>query len=153
MISFCYLISIEIKILDLLYYGLVYLHGGRISQLCFFAKSLRQIDFMLLVIIIVIQISFTILDSTFVLFCALDTNFSGESKTVKRQIKFGERRYFHFLKRVSKSDFNAILRQKGWPANLHSDEIAPNEKDTKKYFWNITKIRLEDSVFLTCPPP
>ena len=63
MISFFYLFSIEIKIFDLLYYGLVYFHGRRILQSCFFAKTLREIDFMLIVIIIVIQISFTILDS------------------------------------------------------------------------------------------
>ena len=90
--------------------------------------------------------------SSFALLGAINTNFSEESKIAKRQIRLGKRIDFYSLKRVSKSDFNTMLRQKGWSANLHFDKITHNEKDTKKYFWNITKIRLEDSIFLTCPP-
>jgi hypothetical protein len=63
MLNLCYFILMELKAIDLLHYILVLMHGRRVLQACFISKTLREIDFMVLVIIIVIQISFTILDS------------------------------------------------------------------------------------------
>jgi hypothetical protein len=57
-----YILSIELKVVDLLYYSLTIIESRRTLQVIGLAKCLRQLDFLILLIIIVIQISFTILD-------------------------------------------------------------------------------------------
>ena len=56
-------ISIELKIFDLFYYLLALVETRRLLKAIVPAKLLRQVDFMIFLVIIVIQILFTILDS------------------------------------------------------------------------------------------
>ena len=55
--------SLELKIFDLLYYLLALMETRRLLQSLVKAKFLRQVDFMIFLVIILIQILFTILDS------------------------------------------------------------------------------------------
>ena len=56
-------ISLELKIFDLFHYLLALMETRRLLQATVPAKLLRQVDFMIFLVIIVIQILFTILDS------------------------------------------------------------------------------------------
>ena len=58
-----YILSLEFKVADFVYYSLMITESRRVVQLTGLAKCLRQLDFLILLIIIVIQISFTIIDS------------------------------------------------------------------------------------------
>lgn len=63
LLNFFNAVSIELKILDLLHYLLALAETRRLLQRVVSPKFLRQIDFVIFLVIIVIQILFTILDS------------------------------------------------------------------------------------------
>lgn len=63
LLNLFYVLSLELKVIDFIYYIGILIEGRRALRYLVLAKSLRQIDFIILLIIIGIQISFTILDS------------------------------------------------------------------------------------------
>ncbi len=63
LLNFFNAVSIELKILDLFHYLLALAESRRLLQRVVEPKFLRQIDFLIFLVIIVIQILFTILDS------------------------------------------------------------------------------------------
>ena len=89
--------------------------------------------------------------SSFVLKGAIDPDHSIDNNS-KRKMKIGERFQYYSLSPMSKTDFRGMLHQKGWSKNPHPDTVAEEAADIRKYHWSITKIRVNDGVFLSWSP-
>lgn len=63
LLNACYVLSIELKIVDFIYFNLILINGTKVVKQFIVAKFLRETDFAIFILIIILHVVYFILDS------------------------------------------------------------------------------------------